>query len=111
MRLVDSHCHLDDEKFDADRAQVIERALAGRQSLATVAALLGARLAREIVGGEAQQRAAEREEGRAGRGRLDDLPAIPGASQLGIAVEIGRLGHRGSYQAYDYAGPMVTTDC
>lgn len=28
MKLIDSHCHLNDEKFDADREQVIERALA-----------------------------------------------------------------------------------
>ena len=28
MRVVDSHCHLDDPKFDSDREQAIERALA-----------------------------------------------------------------------------------
>ena len=37
MRLVDSHVHLDDEKFDSDREQVIERALeAGVQRMMAI---------------------------------------------------------------------------
>ena len=39
MRLVDSHCHLDDEQFDADREQVIERALeAGVEQMLAIGA-------------------------------------------------------------------------
>lgn len=37
MNLVDSHCHLDDERFDADRDQVVQRAVdAGIGSILTI---------------------------------------------------------------------------
>jgi TatD DNase family protein len=37
MRLVDSHCHLDDERFDSDRDDVIQRALdAGVHCIMTI---------------------------------------------------------------------------
>ena len=37
MRLIDSHCHLDDPQFDPDRAAVIERArAAGVETLLAV---------------------------------------------------------------------------
>ena len=37
MSLIDSHCHLDDEKFDRDRAATLERALdAGIEKLVVI---------------------------------------------------------------------------
>ena len=51
---------------------------------------------RQVVGGDPEQRAAERHERRAGGGGLDELAAIPGCLQLGIAVEVGLVGGHGS---------------
>ena len=44
MKLVDSHCHLDDQQFDADREETIERArAAGVEAMMAIGTWIGLR--------------------------------------------------------------------
>src|SRR5665647_775783 len=71
------------------RDRVLERALAGWKAGAAVGAFFGACAAGEIVGRDAEEGAADRQERGADRRGLDEVAAIPGCLQLGIAIEVG----------------------
>ena len=116
-RLLDRAVDLEPEGLDlavalvaAHRLERLDHALAGRQARAAVGAA-SRRAPRCVRSSPAMrtQRAADGHERGADRRRLDELAAIPGCLQLGIAIEIGTVASRDLLHAWHTEGDHVVT--
>jgi TatD DNase family protein len=97
VSLIDSHCHLDSKEFDADRDEVIQRALdAGVEQMIAIGTgngppdlEAGIRLAEKYPGFYATVGIHPHDAGKAGPSDLKNLAALLGHSKVVAVGEIG----------------------